>query len=110
MAVLVRSGRRSIAVTRRVLGAAGVPLEVAGDELPLPAEPAIAPLLLALRCAAEPDALTADAARSLLLSPLGGADASEVRRLGRALRAQERAAVSEDGGSLSAVRPSAELI
>ncbi len=110
MAVLVRSGRRSIAVTRRVLGAAGVPLEVAGDELPLPAEPAVAPLLLALRCAAEPDALTADAARSLLLSPLGGADASDVRRLGRALRAQERAAVSEDGGSLSAVRPSAELI
>jgi superfamily I DNA/RNA helicase/RecB family exonuclease len=110
MAVLVRSGRRSIAVTRRVLGAAGVPLEVAGDELPLPAEPAVAPLLLALRCAADPGALTVDAARSLLLSPLGGADASDVRRLGRALRAQERAAVSDDGGSLSAVRPSAELI
>lgn len=110
MAVLIRSGRRSIGVTRRVLGAAGVPLEVAGDELPLPAEPAVAALLLALRCAADPAALTVDAARSLLLSPLVGADVSDLRRLGRALRAQERAAVSEDGGGLSAVRPSAELI
>ena len=110
MAVLVRSGRRSIAVTRRVLGAAGVPLEVAGDELPLPAEPAVAPLLLALRCVADPAALTADAVTALLLSPLGGADAADLRRLGRALRAQERAAVALEGGPLSAVRSSAELI
>ncbi len=110
MAVLVRSGRRSIAVTRRVLGAAGVPLEVAGDELPLPSEPAVAPLLLALRCIADPRALTAEAAAGLLLSPLGGADAANLRRLGRALRAQERAAVAAEGGSLSEVRSSAELI
>ncbi len=110
MAVLVRSGRRSIATLRRVLGAAGVPVEVAGDELPLPEEPAVAPLLLALRCAADPSALTAEVARALLLSPLAGADASDLRRLGRALRAEERLAAAADGGSLAAVRPSAELI
>src|SRR6185312_9968423 len=40
MAVLVRSGVRSIPLLRRVLSAAGVPVEVAGDELPLAREPA----------------------------------------------------------------------
>ncbi|MGH3343976.1 MAG: ATP-dependent helicase, partial [Carbonactinosporaceae bacterium] len=65
MAVLVRSGVRLIPSVRRVLGAAGVPLEVAGDELPLRREPAVAPLLSALRCAADPVALTTDEARSL---------------------------------------------
>src|SRR5205085_2381248 len=51
MAVLVRSGVRSLPMLRRVLSASGVPVEVAGDELPLAKEPAVAPLLLALRCA-----------------------------------------------------------
>lgn len=110
MAVLVRSGRRSIAIIRRVLGAAGVPVDVAGDELPLPEEPAVAPLLLALRCAADPTALTPEVARALLLSPLAGADAGDVRRLGRALRAEERLAAAARGQPLAAVRPSAHLI
>ena len=35
MAVLVRSGRTSIPGLRRTLTAAGVPVEVAGDETPL---------------------------------------------------------------------------
>ncbi|MGH8833584.1 MAG: ATP-dependent helicase [Actinomycetes bacterium] len=110
MAVLVRSGRRSIPVTRRVLGAAGVPVEVAGDELPLRFEPAVAPLLLALRCAADEGALTAEAARVLLLSPLGGADAADLRRLGRALRAEERLAAAAGGGTLTEVAGSTALI
>ncbi len=86
MAVLVRSGARSIPLLRRVLSAAGVPLEVAGDELPLAREPAVAPLLLALRVASDPAALTAEVARQLLLSPLGGAEPAALRRLGRVLR------------------------
>ncbi|MCI0688516.1 MAG: ATP-dependent helicase [Sporichthyaceae bacterium] len=110
MAVLVRSGRHSIPVARRVLGAAGVPVDVAGDELPLRFEPAVAPLLLALRCVADPSALTEEAARVLLLSPLGGADAADLRRLGRALRAEERLAASAEGAVLSKVRGSAALI
>ncbi|MGB8650888.1 MAG: ATP-dependent helicase, partial [Mycobacteriales bacterium] len=87
MAVLVRSGARSVPLLRRVLTAAGVPLEVAGDEVPLAQEPAVAPLLLALRVVADPDSLTAEGARQLLLSPLGGADPGALRRLGRDLRA-----------------------
>ena len=49
MAVLVRSGRQSIPPLRRSLGAAGVPVEVASDEVPLVRDPAALPLIDALR-------------------------------------------------------------
>ncbi len=109
MAVLVRSGARSVPLLRRVLSAAGVPLEVAGDEVPLAQEPAVAPLLLALRVAADREALTAEAARQLLLSPLGGADPAALRRLGRELRAHDRL-VRERRGESPLPSPSGELI
>ncbi|WDF41097.1 ATP-dependent DNA helicase [Streptomyces sp. T12] len=147
MAVLVRAGSRTIPTVRRALTAAGVPLDIDGDDLPLRHEPAVAPLLTALRAVAtaeaqpargggdvdvraeevaeagvrtgeaaeaEGDALAvrpepegdASAARpdpgaswldtetalTLLASPLAGMDAADLRRLGRALRDEERAA------------------
>ncbi len=175
MAVLVRAGSRTIPAVRRALTAAGVPLEIDGDDLPLRHEPSVAPLLTALRAvaraelgepgrddrnqetpgrpedgtaedrdgAAETDAtaeagitaevdgattdmdgtaadvdgataetgLTADTngtaadaprqqttwldtetALNLLVSPLAGMDTADLRRLGRALREEERAA------------------
>src|SRR5688572_6265874 len=52
MAVLVRAGRAMIPGLTRALVAAGVPVEVAGDEIPLAADPAVRPLLLALQVAA----------------------------------------------------------
>nr|WP_237324002.1 ATP-dependent helicase [Streptomyces sp. MOE7] len=52
MAVLVRAGGRSIPAVRRALTSAGVPLDIDGDDLPLRHEPAVAPLLTALRAAA----------------------------------------------------------
>jgi superfamily I DNA/RNA helicase/RecB family exonuclease len=107
MAVLVRSGA-AIAPLRRVLTAAGVPVEVAGDELPLAEEPVVAPLLLALRVADRPAELTPERARELLTSPLAGADATDLRRLGRALRELDRAANAEPGGRPP--RPSGELV
>ncbi len=109
MAVLVRSGARSVPLLRRVLIAAAVPLEVAGDEVPLAREPAVAPLLLALRVAADPAALTAEAARQLMLSPLGGTDPAALRRLGRELRALDRL-VREEAGQSPLPAPSAELL
>lgn len=48
MAVLVRSGRRQLGPIVRSLAAAGIPVEVAGDEIPLAQAPAVRPLLLAL--------------------------------------------------------------
>ncbi|MFP3988075.1 ATP-dependent DNA helicase [Streptomyces sp. E11-3] len=166
MAVLVRAGGRTIPAVRRALTAAGVPLDIDGDDLPLRHEPAVAPLLTALRAAAaaasttgdgpvtaappdgapatgagstasdaepedapapgdvplgdgepaavgaapsasgaEPGAgavvegpvsagtwLDTETALALLGSPLAGLDAADLRRLGRALREEERAA------------------
>lgn len=134
MAVLVRAGGRSLPAVRRALTSAGVPLEVDGDDLPLRHEPAVAPLLSALRTVAtaalhhrpaeaeteaeteaeaeaedQPEEaaeegpeespeegpapwLDTETALTLLTSPLGSMDAADLRRLGRALRDEERAA------------------
>ncbi|WP_189189384.1 ATP-dependent helicase [Streptomyces albiflavescens] len=163
MAVLVRAGSRTIPTVRRALTAAGVPLDIDGDDLPLRHEPAVAPLLTALRAVAQaelgeraeeaehaeeaelgegsgtepavsaegepavpaegesavpPEGRGADAvdesaepeesatseasvappwldtetALTLLASPLASMDAADLRRLGRALREEERAA------------------
>nr|WP_202539263.1 ATP-dependent DNA helicase [Streptomyces sp. SID8379] len=125
MAVLVRAGARSIPSARRALAAAGVPVDIDGDDLPLRHEPAVTPLLTALKAVAQgsaeaaspegdaseaPDADAPDAdaeeaedsgapcwldtetALTLLGSPLGGMDAADLRRLGRALREEERTA------------------
>jgi len=97
MAVLVRSGVNSLPTLRRALGAAGVPVEVAGDEVPLAREPSVVPLLEALAVVDAPARLTSEVARGLLLSPLGGADPAGLRRLGRALREEERLALAAEG-------------
>lgn len=170
MAVLVRAGSR-LPTLRRALTAAGVPVDIDGDDLPLRHEPAVAPLLTALRAVATaetrhreepsateppaaqgeapsaakgevpptaegevspavegeaslavegeaspaaegaavpgeavgddaeapdaaPDAcwLDTETALTLLASPLAGMDAADLRRLGRALREEERVA------------------
>ncbi|MEV0692825.1 ATP-dependent DNA helicase [Streptomyces sp. NPDC050388] len=123
MAVLVRAGSRTLPVVRRALTSAGVPVDVDGDDLPLRHEPAVTPLLTALRAVAtaeaadgpgrererdpepgegqgqprepdrpEPRWLDTETALTLLTSPLAGMDAADLRRLGRALREEERAA------------------
>ncbi|MEW1681386.1 ATP-dependent DNA helicase [Streptomyces sp. NPDC093594] len=123
MAVLVRAGSRTLPTVRRALTSAGVPVDVDGDDLPLRHEPAVAPLLTALRAVAaaeaadredagdapgdgvgedagdapedgvgEPCWLDTETALTLLTSPLAGMDAADLRRLGRALREEERAA------------------
>ncbi|MFF2628160.1 ATP-dependent helicase [Kitasatospora griseola] len=110
MAVLVRAGSRSIPGVRRALAAAGVPLEIDGDDLPLREEPAVTPLLLALRVCAEGEgALSADLAHTLLTGPLAALDGSDLRRLGRTLREEERRALAEDGVA-GVVRPAEELV
>ncbi|GAA5156481.1 ATP-dependent DNA helicase [Nocardioides marinquilinus] len=106
MAVLVRSGRGSIPPLRRALGAAGVPVEVTHDEVPLVRDPAVLPLLDAVRAVVNldnddldhVDFLHPSRAESLLLSPLGGLDAGELRRLVRLLRARAKTQAEEHGG------------
>ncbi len=118
MAVLVRAGSRTIPTVRRALTAAGVPVDIDGDDVPLRHEPAVAPLLTALRAVAAAEAgspepqeaegdlasedapsarqgtcwLDTETALTLLTSPLASMDAADLRRLGRALRDEERAA------------------
>lgn len=101
MAVLVRAGGQ-LARAQRALRTTGVPAVVEGEDLPLHAQPAVAPLLQLLRCALEPSWLDEEAAVSLLHSPLGGADPFTERRLRQGLRALAAA----DGDH----RPSGELL
>lgn len=82
MAVLVRSGRRQLDPITRALLAAGVPVEVAGEDIPLAQAPAVRPLLLALEVAAA-DQVSPDQAERLLTGPLGGFDAISLRALCR---------------------------
>ena len=92
MAVVVRSAHLLLAPLARALQQAGVPLTTQSEELPLAVQPAVAPLLLALRCALEPDWLDEESAVALLHSPLGGADPLAERRLRQGLRALALAA------------------
>ncbi|MFJ3927176.1 UvrD-helicase domain-containing protein [Streptomyces sp. NPDC090022] len=52
MAVLVRAGGRTLPSMRRALVSAGVPVETDGADIPLRHEPAVSPLLTALRVTA----------------------------------------------------------
>ncbi|MGJ9411070.1 ATP-dependent helicase [Aeromicrobium sp. CF4.19] len=91
MAVLVRSGAQ-LGPLQRTLTAAGVPVEVAGDELPLVLEPAVRTLVGALHAAEtlhRGEHLDPAVAAALLTGPLGGLDAGSLRRLGRVLRRAE---------------------
>src|SRR5579859_964423 len=105
MAVLVRSVIGQVPLLRRALAATGVPSVIAGDELPLEAEPGVRPLLLLLRCALRPETLDEEAAIELLAGPLGGTDALGLRRLRRALRA-----AAQDAGEDSPPQPLAAVL
>lgn len=98
MAVIARSGAQVTAL-RRSLAGASVPVTVSGSDVALRDEPAVLPLLEAVRCVLGPAAaraesrggLDAETAARLLCSPLGGLDAVGLRRVRRALRAEELA-------------------
>nr|WP_253868759.1 ATP-dependent DNA helicase [Promicromonospora umidemergens] len=114
MAVIARSGTR-LGALRRELVSASVPVALLGSDLPLRDEPAVAPMLAAVKtCAGAPrgslEALIAEeldgdervldpeTAALLLISPIGGLDAVALRRLRRALRSDE---LSAGGGRTS---------
>ncbi|MER7227389.1 ATP-dependent helicase, partial [Streptomyces rubradiris] len=104
MAVLVRAGSRSLPSLRRALTAAGVPVDIDGDDLPLRHEPAVAPLLTALRAVA-----TAEA-RQRAERPAGGSEAGG--RTGEDERASsvEGAGHTGDTGRIEKSGPAAEEI
>ena len=86
-AILVRSGSRSIPVIERALVAAGIPVQVTFDEVPLSQEPAVAHLLHFLEVARNPEiVLNTQAGTVLVQSPLSGLDSGDYRRLAKLLR------------------------
>jgi superfamily I DNA/RNA helicase/RecB family exonuclease len=103
MAILVRSATVQVPLLRRALTAAGVPVTVSGDELPLADEPGTRPLLMLLRCALNPKSLDEQTAAELLTGPLGGTDALGLRRLRRALQLAGLDSASPGGGGLAGV-------
>lgn len=90
MAVVARSGAQVTAL-RRALAGAAVPVSVLNSDVPLREEPAVRPLLDAMRVAVGAVELDAPTAARLACSPLGGLDAVALRRVRRALRAEELA-------------------
>jgi superfamily I DNA/RNA helicase/RecB family exonuclease len=110
MAVVVRNGRYLEGLERQ-LTALGVPVSTSAAETPVRDEPAVRPLLDALRIVTEAEAartrrtgeeegeqadhfgfLTVQAALALLSSRIGNASPMDVRRLRQRLRAEELAA------------------
>ncbi len=88
MAVLVRSAH-SLPVLRRGLAAAGVPVTVRLEEVPLVDQPPVRALLDVLELATGRRELDTVMAFDLVTGPLGGADALALRRLRQELRAHE---------------------
>jgi RecB family exonuclease len=88
MAVICRTSGRLVTL-RRDLVSAQVPVALLGSEVPLREEPAVWPLLLALRVCAEAIPLDPATAVILLTSQVGGLDSVGLRRLRRVLRGGE---------------------
>ena len=88
MAVLVR-GASALPVLRRGLAAAGVPVSVRLEEVPLVEQPPVRALLDVLELATGRRELTAELAFALVTGPLGGADPLALRRLRQQLRTRE---------------------
>ncbi|MFW3171031.1 ATP-dependent helicase [Geodermatophilus sp. CPCC 206100] len=108
MAVVVRTAA-ALGPLRRALTSAGVPATISADDLPLAAQPAVAPFLGALAALlpgadGEPAGLDEPAAEALLASPLGSATVLDLRRLRRAVRialAQQGVDAAERGTPLA---------
>ncbi|MGY2004709.1 ATP-dependent helicase [Blastococcus sp. SYSU DS1024] len=117
MAVVVRTAA-VLGPFRRALASAGVPVAVSTDELPLAAQPAVAPFLRVLAALlpgpdGAPAGLDEPGAEALLSSALGGATVLDLRRLRRAVRtalAKQGIDAAERGAPLAAALTDAALL
>ncbi|MEU8838522.1 UvrD-helicase domain-containing protein [Streptomyces roseus] len=112
MAVLVRSGGRTLPAMRRALISAGVPAETDGTDTPLRHEPATGPLLTALRTAATPARAaaeeTAPAAAEPSVAEPSAADPAAAEPTPEAPDAAEPTAEAPEAAEPTAEAPEAE--
>ncbi|WP_230976425.1 ATP-dependent helicase [Georgenia wutianyii] len=106
MVVVVRSTGQ-VAGLRRQLREAGVPVAQEGARQALREEPAVRPLLTALRAVS--GGLDAEAAVALLCSPVGGMDSVSLRGLRRVLRTAAAAELPE-AAAPAAVRAATDAL
>ena len=106
MVVVVRSTGQ-VAGLRRQLREAGVPVAQEGARQALREEPAVRPLLTALRAVS--GGLDAEAAVALLCSPVGGMDSVSLRGLRRVLRTAATAELPE-AAAPAAVRAATDAL
>src|SRR5699024_9883019 len=95
LAVIVR-GHHQLTRLRRALTQAGVPVKVAGAEVPLREEPVVRALLVALDVATSAAGAEITHATELLMSAFGGIDALALRRMRRTLRQHDPSRSSAD--------------
>ena len=88
IAVIVRNGGQLSQLQRHLAGQ-GIPVRIPVAEAAVRDEVAVRPLLDGYAVALDPEALTAEAAVSLLTSRIGGASSIELRRLRQTLRQDE---------------------
>ncbi|MEV4040205.1 ATP-dependent helicase [Streptomyces umbrinus] len=108
MAVLVRAGSRTIPTIRRTLTAAGVPLDIDGDDLALRHEPAVSPLLTALRAVAAAET-SADVGAAKSSGALGAAETSGTADAAAEAQADEDVRAGDDEGPDGGVRADDEV-
>jgi ATP-dependent exoDNAse (exonuclease V) beta subunit len=89
MAIVVRRYGGAVRAVRRAFERGGVPYVVVGENRPLPAEPALRPMLDLVRAALRP-AEEDDLLPGLLGSPVVGLDPYDVRALRREARLRDR--------------------
>jgi superfamily I DNA/RNA helicase/RecB family exonuclease len=112
MAVLVRSTARALPALRRGLVAAGVPVAVPPDEVPLVQQPLVQGLLDLVRIGLAPEDRPpgVEEVLGLLSGPLVRLDALAVRRLRRVLRAGDPATPSDELLVAAVTDPHADLL
>lgn len=108
MAVLVRSGRERIAEVGRALVDAGIPVDMAGDDLGLVDELAVQPLLQAMAAAAGIEEMTPERATRLMASPWAGASPVGMRALTREL-VRQRSVEADPNSVLGSILDGAEV-
>lgn len=94
MAIIVRSAVNGMPQIQRALISAGIPVEIAGEDIPLHLDPAVRPLMTMLKVIDNPRELTPSIAWELITGPLVNIDPVDLRGFSKVLRKADQSADS----------------